>query len=381
MTAASPMLSGPRRAMVAPMRAPSLALATTLAFAACSSRTVPVPTGSDAAPRDGAADPRDSGPVPEDGGPTTDAESPTDASPSLEDGGPTPRDASLADSGVPVSGVAGTALLGRLAGLWSGPCVNTLLGDFPRVVLDFRGADDRTLFGRVDLDADNALRMAFSVETHGGTDVLVFRNGGLFTGLSRDTRTQLVEVDEAAGRWRFCAIQGGCAYNEAIFSFTAPDRLTLDVTVRGQVHLHWTPTRQESRATPTPFPAPGSVGLGDGPFPPLPSVVATVRWSGALTADADVWVVLSTNDCSFSACTVSRHHVAHARAGDTQASLTLDQVHAGAYKVQAFLDRDRNVGTTLAPDSGDGVAVPNQALTVAPTGSTTLMSTIVFDLP
>ncbi len=359
-----------------PMRALPLSILLALpALAACSERSVAPPGGSDAGPRrdatvtssraDAAAtDPEDAAVGPGDGGPGP------------SDGGPGP-----ADSGTIPTGVPGTSLLTRLAGAWSGPCVNTLLGDFPRMVMDFRAADDRTLFARVDLDADNALRMAFFVETHEGADVVVFRNGGLFMGLSRDTRTRLVEVDEARGLYRFCAIQGGCAYNEATFTFSAPDRMVLAVTVRGQTHLRWSPSRLETRTTPAPFPAAGSVGTGTAPFPPLPSVAGTVRWSGALAADADVWIVLATQDCSFTSCIVSRHHLAHARTGDTQATLTLDQVHPGEYKVLAFLDRDRNVGTTLAPDSGDGVAAPNQALTVGPSGTTALSSTIVFDLP
>ena len=78
---------------------------------------------------------------------------------------------------------------------------------------------------------------------------------------------------------------------------------------------------------------------------------------------------------------MSRHLLATAPVGARSAVLRVDQVHAGTFKLQSFLDRDRNVGTTFAPDSGDGVAVPNQALTIAATGTTQASSTIVFDLP
>jgi hypothetical protein len=343
--------------------------------AACAEREIPPPAASDA--RTGADDARTAG----DDARATDEDAGLDASATDGD----LADARAEDSGAADAGAlgpAGTTLLSRLAGVWSGPAANTPLGTFPRMVMDFRAADARTLFGRTDLDADNSLRMAFSVETHGGTDVLVFRNGGLFMGLSRDTRTRLMESDEAAGTWRFCAIDGGCAYNEATVTMTAPDRLTLHVLVRGRPHLDWTATRQDTVTLPSPFPAPGSAGDATTPFPPMPTLAVTVRWSTALTAEGDAWIVLTPQDCSVGAsCIVSRHLLATAPIGARSAVLQVDQVHAGAYKLQAFLDRDRNVGTTFAPDSGDGVAVPNQALTVAPTGTTEASSTIVFDLP
>lgn len=342
-------------------------------FAACSDRAIPPPAAADARPAE--ADART-----DDAGTSADA-SPTDDGAVADGAGldAGASDATTADAGS--AGPEGTALLARLAGVWSGPAANTPLGTFPRMVLDFRAADARTLFGRTDLDAHNSLRMAFSVETHAGAEVLVFRNGGLFMGLSRDTRTRLVSVDEAAGTWRFCAIDGGCDYNDATITLTAPDRLSLHVLVRGRPHLDWTATRQDTVTLPAPFPGPGS-GDATTPFPPMPTLEATVRWSTALAAPADVWIVLTTQDCSLGgSCIVSRHLLATAPAGARSAVLRVDQVHAGAYKVQAFLDRDQNVGTTLAPDSGDGVAIPNQALTIAPAGTTPVSSTIVYDLP
>lgn len=273
-------------------------------------------------------------------------------------------------------GPVGVELLGRLAGLWSGPGTGTVLGDFPRIVMDFRAADDKTLFARVDLDANNALRMAFYVEG----DTLVFRNGGLFMGLSRDTITRLVESDAAAGRYRFCEATRGCDYNEAILELPSPTQLVMTVTVRRMMHLRWSPSRQEPRELPPVFPAPGGVVPG-APFPPMPTLAATVRWSTPLAAAADVVLILSVTDCSFTACAVSRHFSASAMPGATSATFRIDQLHAGPYKAFAFVDRDRNVGSTLAPDSGDGVTLPNQALTIAPSGETSWSGSIVYDLP
>jgi len=278
------------------------------------------------------------------------------------------------------AGPDGVGILTRLAGLWSGPATGTRLGTFPRVVMDFRAADPKTLFGRVDLDANNSLRMAFYVENIAGQDTVIFRNGGLFMGLGRDTRTKLVEVDEARGHYRFCETEQGCDYNEAIFDFSGPTSLTLDVTVRRQPHEHWTPTRQVVNPIPAPFPTPGAVAAGF-TFPPMPSLAVTVSWATPLTAPGDAWVILSTSDCSISGCTVRRHQMASAPIGATSATMTLDQIHAGEYKIIGFIDRDQNVGTTFAPDSGDGVTAPNQPLTIAPTGTTPWSGTIIFDLP
>ena len=117
----------------------------------------------------------------------------------------------------------GLSLFRRLAGLWSGPVTMTRLGAFPVVNMDFRPGSDHVLFGRVDLDAQNALRFAFSIETIAGKDTVVFRNGGLFRGVARDSRTVLVSADEQTGSFRFCAVDGGCDYIDAVFQLFPED--------------------------------------------------------------------------------------------------------------------------------------------------------------
>lgn len=52
----------------------------------------------------------------------------------------------------------GLALLDHLAGLWSGPATQTPLGDFPMMNVDFRAMTPDFFWGRVDLDAQDALR-------------------------------------------------------------------------------------------------------------------------------------------------------------------------------------------------------------------------------
>jgi hypothetical protein len=268
--------------------------------------------------------------------------------------------------------------------LWSGAARLTVLGDFPIMSMDIRAASDRVLFGRVDLDPDNSLRFAFFVETIDGQDRLVFRNGGEFTGMTRDTRTVLESADEASGRYRFCALAaaGGCGYVDATFSASAPDRLLLHVLVRGQEHLTWDARRLETRTLPSPFPAlPASIGLGSAPFPPLPELVANVSWTSPLAAPAPVWVLLSDQPCTVgSACALSRWIKVDAAAGATSARIVFEQIHPGTYRATALIDRNGNLGTSLSPDRGDGISNPNATVTVPATGSGSATLPILLDL-
>lgn len=278
--------------------------------------------------------------------------------------------------------IAGVELLTRLGGLWSGPATMTVLGDFPRMNMDMRAASPHVLFARVDLDPFNSLRFAFSIETHQGQDVLIFRNGGQFIGLDRDTRTALVEHDLAAGHWRFCAIAQGCDYVDAVLDLAAPDHLLLDVTVKGRPHLRWDATREEPRTLPDPFPADlSSQGTGDAPFPPMPSLRTRVTWTEPLAADADVWILLSTTACGIDlGCTHSRSLRTTALAGATSAELVQLQLHPGEYRLNAILDRNQNMPQTLFPDAGDGIGVLDESIVVDLEGESQASTAIFFDL-
>jgi hypothetical protein len=272
-------------------------------------------------------------------------------------------------------------LVQRLGGLWVAPVTSwSSAGSFPTMNMDMRPADDRVLFSRVDLDADNALRFAFSHEVHDGQSVLVFRNGGLFQGVVRDTRTRLVEHDPDAETWRFCAIAGGCMYVDAVFDFQGDDAFTLEVKVLGMDHVRWSPTRREDRdAAPLADAEPNDA---DAPFPDMPSARLELTWTEPLEHETEAWVILTTTDCGFApgSCTPSRFMRTIAPAGATQAQLVLDQLHSGAYKVNAVLDRNGNLASTLFPDSGDTVSLPNRSLDVAPQGETTATFAITIDL-
>ncbi|MBL8924071.1 MAG: hypothetical protein JNJ54_34760 [Myxococcaceae bacterium] len=279
-------------------------------------------------------------------------------------------DAGAVDSGVLMTvdagadggtdaGVAGLGFFPRLAGLWSGPGSMTPLGNFPVMFVDFRGVGDGFLFGQADIDATNTLRFGFSIETYGGVDVLAYRNGGYFQGVLRDSRTKLVESDESVGRYRFCSVDRGCAYLDALFTFSTADRLVFDVKVRGNPHLFWSAQRVEPRTLPAPYPATlTSKGDGSAPWPTMGTLSARVNWTQALAADADVWVLATTTACfpTFG-CTASRSVKVRALAGATSATVQVPAFHAGTYKLTGVVDRDSNLAATRAPSSGDSVAV------------------------
>ncbi|MDP1827051.1 MAG: hypothetical protein Q8L48_27505 [Archangium sp.] len=290
-------------------------------------------------------------------------------------------DAGTGDAGSD-AGVAGVALMTRLAGLWVGPARMTPLGDFPIMYMDFRPVGPGFLFAQADLDVADNLRFGISIETYGGADVLAYRNGGLFQGVLRDSRTKLVESDDAAGRYRFCSVPQGCAYIDATFTFSGAADLVFDSKVRGTQHVLWTAQRRESRPVPAPFPAtPGSMGDGTAPWPAMASVQTTVRWVSPLTQAGTVWVLLTTTPCAPAfTCVASRSLRVEAAAGATSATLTLLAVHAGDYRLTAVVDRTRTFGTRLAPASGDSLAV-DQAVTVPASGQVNPDVLAAYTLP
>ncbi|MFT3714077.1 MAG: hypothetical protein QM817_40970 [Archangium sp.] len=277
------------------------------------------------------------------------------------------------------AGVEGIELLGKLSGLWSGPATLTPLGDFPVMNFDLRPVDGQFVFGQTELDASNTLRFGFSIETVSGRDVLAYRNGGFFQGVLRDSRTALVETD--GGTWRFCSVPAGCSYIDARFTPTETT-LVLDTKVRGMQHVLWNATKQEARTVPSPFPSDlASRGDGGAPWPTLASVDVNVSFGAAVSAPAQVWVLLTTSACfpTFG-CHAARSISVPAAMGSTSATMNLPNVHAGAYKVTVLLDADRNFVNTRAPSSGDRVAI-DQDLTVPQSGSASVNALTSYTVP
>jgi len=276
-------------------------------------------------------------------------------------------------------GVEGVELLGRLAGLWSGPATMTRLGNFPQMSFDLRPVGDGFVFGQTELDGANTLRFGLNIETHGGRDVLAYRNGGFFTGVLRDSRTALVE--SGPDTWRFCSVTPqGCGYIDARFTLNGTN-LVVDARVRGMPHMYWNAQRRETRTVPAPFPASlASQGDGSAPWPAMGSLRVNASWLGALAQPADVWLLLTTTAClpSF-ACSPSRS-VSAAVASGTTVTLTLPSVHAGSYKATVLVDLDRNFASVLRPSSGDRLAV-DLDVTVAASGEVTLAAPANLTVP
>lgn len=273
-------------------------------------------------------------------------------------------------------------LLERLPGLWIAPVTSTTsVGDFPIMAMDMRPADDRTIFSRVDLDAGNNLRFAFTVEEVDGEPTLVFRNGGYFLGILRDTRTALADYDPETSTWRFCAIAGGCGYVEAVIDLD-PDHLVMSASVMGRPHMHWEGVLSEERPLDGAFPYDETPGSTTDPFPEMPTLRATLSWTEPLPEATEAWVVLTTTDCGLvpGSCQPSRFIRGTAQAGDTSIELAFEQIHAGEYRATAVLDRNGNLAGTLFPDMGDLVSVPNQAVTVAEMGESTVMLSLFVEL-
>lgn len=277
---------------------------------------------------------------------------------------------------------AALAFYERWPGLWVGPVDSmTSVGDFPTMNMDVRPVAGHTLFSRVDLDAMNSLRFAVVIEDHGGAPQFVFRNGGYFLGILRDSRTVLESWDVEAERWRFCALDGGCDYIDAVFDFDGADSLAMHVDVKGTTHFDWPATRAELREIDGPFPVDTTAQPGDAAFPDMPRLVVHLAWAAPLAATTDAWIVLSTTNCGLGGgCTPSRFLRTSVAAGATSAELTLDQIHAGDYKANAILDRNGNLAGTFFPDTGDTISIPNTAVTVDPSGTTEVSITLLADV-
>ena len=349
------------------MPAPRSILLSSLTLAACGDAGGPNAEGSDGQTS---------------GAPTTSASSGPSSGPTTTTSGEMSSGETPTSGGTSSGGdeVAGLELLPRLAGLWSGPVTMTPLGTFKPMNMDLRAASGQVLFSRADLDALNSLRFSFAVEAPGGAPTLVYRNGGYFLGLLRDSRTALVEQGEDS--WRFCFTGAqGCGYIDARWTFSGADALVFDVKVKGVQHVYWEATRKEPRTLPDPFPADLTPLASDAEFPAMPTLKIDVGWAQPLVQDGEVWVIVTTGNCDLQLkCTASRSQRALVTAGATTATLTLEQIHAGPYKLNTILDRNGNMATTLYPDTGDGVASPNQALTIEPSGETTVKSQILVTL-
>jgi hypothetical protein len=277
----------------------------------------------------------------------------------------------------PEETLQGLELLRGISGLWNGSATQTPLGAFPWMPVDLRPVNEHTVWGRVDIDPENALRFAFELEDHDGLK-LVYRNGGYFLGLQRDDKTVLTEADPEAGVYRFCHLEQGCDYIDATYTL-AGDELELFVLVRGQPHLDWSARRLEPREVPDDFPSPEGLP-GDAALPELPEAEISVSWSTPLSEEAHLWVLLATRPCMSLQCVPSRASLAVVPAGQTQGVVRMPEIHPGEYLATAVLDYDRDLmsGVALAPELTDGYSLPDRPLTVAEEGLTSTQLVIAL---
>jgi len=172
--------------------------------------------------------------------------------------------------------IVGIDFFKRIVGNWSGITSGTPVGfDFPMGVDITAQMDNKMAFGQFKLDADNNVLWGFNIETYNGKDVLSYRNGGKLFGLTRDSRTQLVEYSADKGFYRFCAVKehglpaNGCDYLEATYTFSSADKMVFEVkTHGGKPHVHWEAVRMKANPVPAVFPATtDSMGDGSAPWP------------------------------------------------------------------------------------------------------------------
>ncbi len=106
-----------------------------------------------------------------------------------------------------------------------------------------------------------------------------------------------------------------------------------------------------------------------------------MNWLVPLEADGEVWVILSETPCDLQgSCYHSRSLRIAASAGSTSVTLNYDQIHSGAYRMNAILDRNGNMAETGFPDSGDGISAPNAMVSVSEGGGSSAVATILLDL-
>lgn len=276
------------------------------------------------------------------------------------DGGPSPEAEPSTDAGAEpeVSPEDPHAVLAafsqRLGGLWEGPATQTVLGDFPIMIMDFRPVEDSWVFGRVDLDSGNNLRFLFDVEDIGGETQLVYRNGGYFQDQFRDSRTVVVEAQPENGYFRFCSAPRGCSYIDAVFNFTSADRLEFDATVNEETHVVWNATRRVENVVGATFPADDVITEG-ADFPAMPRAEVTATFPEP-AAQVNLFVSLATEDCTvatLASCSFSRTYVQSIGPGETTATVPFEQLHAGTYQAVAVVDQDGTEG----PSPGDSFSL------------------------
>lgn len=127
--------------------------------------------------------------------------------------------------------IKGYSILDKIKGIWDGPITSTtMLGNFPKWVVDFRPISASQISAKNELDISNDIHMTFFVTKYNGKEYVAFRNGGMFNGNTRTSYFIADSVSETSSQayYRFSEIIKGKnkAYTELIFK---GDSLTFKV--------------------------------------------------------------------------------------------------------------------------------------------------------
>lgn len=118
--------------------------------------------------------------------------------------------------------IKGFNILDKIKGIWDGPVTSTtMLGSYPKWVVDFRPVSASQISAKNELDVSNDIHMTFFVTKYKGKEYVAFRNGGMFNGNTRTSYFLADSVSETSTHsyYRFTeAVKGESrAYTELVF--------------------------------------------------------------------------------------------------------------------------------------------------------------------
>lgn len=154
--------------------------------------------------------------------------------------------------------ITGFNMLDKIRGIWDGAVTSTtMLGGFPKWVVDFRPISASQISGKSELNVDNDIHMTFFVTKYNGKNCIGFRNGGLFAGNSRISYFVADSVSETSSHsfYRFAEpVKGRAkAYTELTFKgdsliFSAYTNI-YDTEPTAVLHMRWRAKRKDLSAS------------------------------------------------------------------------------------------------------------------------------------
>lgn len=153
--------------------------------------------------------------------------------------------------------IKGFNVLDKIKGIWDGAVTSTtMLGGFPKWVVDFRPISASQISGKSELNVNNDIHMTFFVTTYNGKDCIGLRNGGLFAGNSRISYFVSDSVSETSSHsfYRFSEPVKGKnkAYTELTFKgdsliFSAYTNI-YNTESTAVLHMRWKAKRKDLSA-------------------------------------------------------------------------------------------------------------------------------------